>query len=106
MTTSNNPRDEWMKSLGFIKSTYKEEYDEGYWYSDTLMLNNDQADFFFRQMLRTRRSEEHYWIDLYSDQINALDGFEDAPEKYRLRVLRKQHQERVAALSEKGNSHD
>lgn len=49
-------------------------------------------------VVEARRSEEHYWVDDYSRQIRQLDGLTDLPEKARLKILRRQHQDRLKEL--------
>lgn len=61
MTTPNNPRDEWMNSLGYTKT----ETEDGYYTSRNLgmYIEEEQADFFYQQMLEARMDEiKHAYI--------------------------------------------
>lgn len=70
MTTPNNPRDEWMKSLG---ATYDKKSDL-YTIREGLWCTSMQADFFYQQMLESQRRvliqayDEKYHIS--SNQFN------------------------------------
>lgn len=61
-------------------------------------LIKELTDLCTKRETLARGQENHYWIDKYSREIKALDGFTDKPEKDRLKRLRRTHQDRLSEL--------